>query len=984
VFLIAGCLALSSLGLAQSNPAPAKQLAHGAGQSVKPLVDVPFEVGKVDENGRVILAAPIGTQTTIADIEKISPRAAAEKALAESHKAPPIVKPSPTSLGPEKGPLLLSGNGKAPRIEMETKTQVPVTGISFVAIPPPGPPPPPGVVYVGPVPPDVTMGAGPNQLVVGSNLVIATFDKLGNLLGSSGLNGPGFFKQLAGQFGNFAVPWQVFDPVVHYDEHLKRFWVTAGAVNNSTSQSLVLIALSKSSDATSGWSMASVDMTLDGSSQSGHACDYPKLGYDTQAIYITCNMFNFPIAAGNFQYGKVRIMAKSQFLSGTCCNWYDHWNLPETVQPAIMHRARDSDGEYLADANGEQGGSGDGLDVYHLPDPIGNPSEFDQTSVSVGGYYTPPGAPQPGGPLLDTGDARLQFAVWQGGNLSSGQNSLCTSADTYAACAIFYELNVSGFPSASVVNNWAMQEENVAFYYPAVDENGNSDKIMVFTLSIGGPPGGGGPEAVYVVIPNSQTCTGCAIGLPQGEGGLATVPGALPPYANTGPPPNTRNRWGDYLGAAADPDGHGIWIAGENIDAPTQWAVSVGAFYKTYLPALKISPTSVNFSDTQSSKSWEQDITLTNGGNADLILQSIKLTGSSDYSVSSNTCKEGKASPSSGALEPNQSCVVTVRFKPSGSGQKTATLNICSNVRTPCLVPDAVNLSFNGPVISKVQPNNAPLVGGTVNITGAGLSGSFTFDFGGTPATGVTCWSATSCTMTAPAHAAGSVDVIAKDGSTSSSANPDDRFTYQAPAITKISPAVGPTTGGQEVELTGEGFYPLMIVKFGGATVTWENGGIQTTTVLCPSDTSCPVASPAGTGAVHVTATLSGVTSPETAANLYTYVIFPAVAGVTPAQGPVTGGIPVTVTGTNFSTAPGGTAFQFASLSPTNVSCASSTECMMTAPVRAANAGYLGGNVTATVNGRTSTGFATFSFGTPPSPIKPIKAPPCKGTDCQN
>ena len=118
-------------------------------------------------------------------------------------------------------------------------------------------------------------------------------------------------------------------------------------------------------------------------------------------------------------------------------------------------------------------------------------------------------------------------------------------------------------------------------------------------------------------------------------------------------------------------------------------------------------------------------------------------------------------------------------------------------------------------------------------------------------------------------------------------------------------------------------------------------------------------------------------------ANLYPYVIFPAVAGVTPGQGPVTGGIPVTVASTNFSTAPGGTTFQIGSLSATNVSCASSTECTMTAPVRAANAGYLGGNVTATVNGRTSTNFVTFNFGTPPPPRKPIKPPPCKGIDCQ-
>lgn len=973
LLLIIVLLGWSWPGGAESQPRAARQGAHGRGQAVSPLIDAPFDPGKLDENGRVIQAVSAGTESRMVDAEKISPRAAAEKALAEGHKAPAIEKAAPAAFGGEKFPLQLPPGG-APHVQVETKTQIPIVGINFAAVPTIAPPK--GAVFPGPIPPDITVAAGPNQVIVASNLSINTFDKLGNSLASVGLAGSsGFFKQLASRFGNFASPWLIFDPVVHYDEYLKRFWLTAGALNNSTSQSLVLIALSKGPDATSGWSMISVDMTLDGSSQSGHACDYPKLGYDTQAIYITCNMFNFPLASaggGSFQYGKVRVIAKKQFLSNSSVSWYDQWNLPMTVQPAIMHHAKDSDGEYLVDANGEQGGSGDGLDVYHFPDPINNPSELDQTSVSVGGYYTPPGAPQLGSaPLLDTGDARLQFAIWQDGSLASGQNSLCTDSGTYAACAIYYELNVSGFPSVSVVNNWALQEENVFFYYPSVEENSNGDKIMVYTLSVAGPPGGGGPEALYVVIPNAKTCTGCALGAPQGEGTLpdrATLGG---PYANTGAPPGARNRWGDYQGAAADPDGHGIWIAGEDVASPTQWSIVVGAFYKTYQPEVTISPISVNFSDNEGSKSWEHEITLTNSGNADLILQGIKLTGSADFSISSNTCKEGQPQPAKGALEPNENCVVTVRFKPTSGGQKTASLEICSNVHVPCLAPDTVSLSFNGPLISKIQPNNGPLVGQQVTVAGEGLSDRFTFDFGGAAATGVTCPSSSSCTMVTPAHVAGTVDVTAKSSDVSSSAGPDSRFTYQAPAITKIAPAEGPTIGGQSVQLTGVGFYPLMVVKFGSATVTTNIGGIQTTTLDCASDTSCEVASPAGNGSVHITATLSGDTSPEAAANLYTYAVFPSISALSPYAAPVTGGIPLTVTGANFSTAAGGTTFKFGMLDPTGVSCASSTQCTMTAPRRPAGSSFLKTNVTATVSGHTSIQWVGFDFGTATPPPKP-------------
>ena len=983
LFLIAGCASFSAAGVAQS-AAPAKQLAHGAGQAVKPLVEVSFEVGKLDEKGRVILAAPIETKTVVIDIDKISPRAAAEKALAESHKAPAIAKASPTWLSGPVNPLQPPAQaGQAQKTEMmESKSQKPVEGTSFVAIPSVAPLK--GSVFFGPIPPDITVAAGPNQLVVASNLVVATFDKLGNLLGSSALGGStGFFKQLAPNFGSFGTGWLIFDPVVHFDEYLKRFWLTAGALNNSTSQSLVLIALSHSSDATDGWSLSTVDMTLDGSSSTSHACDYPHLGFDTQAIYITCNMFDFPLGGtgNNFDYGKVRVLAKKQFLSHTCCSWFDQWNLPETVQPAIMHHAKNSDGEYLVDASGESGGSGDGLDVYHFPDPINNPSELDQTSVSVGGYYTPPGAPQPGGaqqgPLIDTGDARLQFAIWQAGNLASGQNSLCTNADTYAACAIYYELNVSGFPNVSVVNNWAMQAEDVAYYYPSAEEDSNSDKIMVFTESIGGPPGGGGPAAEFVVIPNPSTCTGCVIGVASTHSGFLTdTTVGTGPYFNTGGITNGRNRWGDYQGAAADPDGRGIWIAGEDVASPTQWAIAVGSLYKQYAPALTISPTSVNFSDTKSSKSWEHEIKITNSGNADLILGSIKLSGSSDFSISSNTCKEGNPQPSKGALEPNENCEVTVRFKPSSGGEKTAALNICSNVNPICLAPTTVPLSFNGPVISKIKPNNGPLASEQVTVNGDGLSDKFTFEFGGKAATGVNCTSSTTCTMATPAaQDADTVSVIAKSSDVSSSSSPDAKFTYQAPAITKISPAVGPTTGGQSVQLTGVGFYPEMVVKFGNTTVTTNNGGIPTTTVNCPTDTSCSLTSPAGTGSVNITATLAKHTSPSTPSNLYTYAIFPSVSNLQPDSGPVTGGISVTVTGTNFSTAPGGTTFKFGPLEPTNVNC-TSMQCTMTAPTRPAGSSYLKTSVTAAVDGHTSIEWVGFAFGTPPPPVK---VPPGSG-----
>jgi hypothetical protein len=949
-------LVLSSLAFPQAKPPIDRTLARGTGQSAQQAVQVPFEPILRDENGHPI--QPVREQGSAdADVHPLSPNARKEKALADSHKAPIIKKPAPTFLGPGQSALLAahrtSANAQSPASGKPNSSASASSG-SF-----------PALGDDGPFPPDVAMAAGPNEVVLAVNTVVNVYDKLGNQLGSSQFGG--FYKKL-GVIASSS--WKIFDPVVHYDEYIQRFWLVTAAFDAATQQSNILVALSNSPDAESGWSLFTVNMGLDANSPSGHWCDFPQFGFDTQAIYFSCDMFSFPPASGSFQYGKVRIMSKSQFQKNTCCNWYDQWKLPWVVQPAIMRHAKVSDGEYLVDAasnndsDSQTGGgdSGDTLDVWHFPDPLGNPSEMDQTTVSISGYYTPPSATQPGPNLIDTGDARLLSAVWQDGHLSTTQTTLCGSN----ACAAFYEMDVSSFPSVSVVNDWAQQLAGIDYYFPSVDENANSDKMFIFTTSAGDQFA----SAAYEGIPNFKKCLHC-VGAPEG-----LLAGGTAQYSNfdgTG-----RNRWGDYLSGSGDPDGVGVWIAGEFVSGTNQWSAQFGNFYNTYEPKLSVSPTSIDFSDTSSGSSLDRDVTVTNTGNADLTINSVTLSGSSEFSISFNNCRTGGTLPA-GTLEAKQSCTVKVALNPAGGGEQKATLSICSSVTTPCLVPTTVALSFNGPVISKIVPNNGPLVGGAVTVSGDALSDKFTFSFGSKPATGVSCPTATTCTMTAPAEGAGSVDVVAKSGALSTAISPSDRFTYQAPAITKIDPAIGPTTGGQSVALTGVGFYPLMVVKFGSTTATTTNGGIVTTTVSCPSDTSCFVGSPAGTGTVHITATLSGVTSTASAADLYTYAIFPSIGSLSAYSGPVTGGISVTITGTNFSTAPGGTIIKFGSLDPTGVTCASSTQCTVTAPARAAGSGFLVTPVTATVNGHTSLGSVNFSFGTrPPPPPKP----PCKGTGC--
>jgi glycosyl hydrolase family 16/IPT/TIG domain-containing protein len=68
------------------------------------------------------------------------------------------------------------------------------------------------------------------------------------------------------------------------------------------------------------------------------------------------------------------------------------------------------------------------------------------------------------------------------------------------------------------------------------------------------------------------------------------------------------------------------------------------------------------------------------------------------------------------------------------------------------------------PTVSAISPNTGTANGGTaVTVTGTGFLLGAAVTFGGTAATGVTVVSSTSITATAPAHAAGAVDVVVKN-----------------------------------------------------------------------------------------------------------------------------------------------------------------------------------------------------------------------------
>ncbi|WP_396626261.1 IPT/TIG domain-containing protein [Luteitalea sp.] len=121
------------------------------------------------------------------------------------------------------------------------------------------------------------------------------------------------------------------------------------------------------------------------------------------------------------------------------------------------------------------------------------------------------------------------------------------------------------------------------------------------------------------------------------------------------------------------------------------------------------------------------------------------------------------------------------------------------------------------PAVTAVTPSNGPSSGGTqVVVSGSGFLTGATVAFGGTAAT-VVGQTSTSITVLTPAASAATValSVTNPDGGVATRAS---AFTYvspNGPTVTSFAPAIGPTSGGTDVVITGTNFQNGVVVRFG-------------------------------------------------------------------------------------------------------------------------------------------------------------------------
>ena len=260
---------------------------------------------------------------------------------------------------------------------------------------------------------------------------------------------------------------------------------------------------------------------------------------------------------------------------------------------------------------------------------------------------------------------------------------------------------------------------------------------------------------------------------------------------------------------------------------------------------------------------------------------------------------------------------------------------------------------YAAPVITKVTPNTAPLLGRAgVVITGTHLTApTLVVTIGGKHAT-ITAHSTTSLTVTAPTNTGGakSVEVSTVGGSTTKAG----AFTYYgAPTVTSVTPNVGPTSGRSTVAIHGSALTaPTLSVSVGGVPATITAHSTATLTVTVPAHTP---------GSYTVTVHTIGGTSNST--KTFTYYAAPSITKITPNASPLAGRAGVVITGSDL-TAP--TLFVTIGGKHATITAHTATSLTVTAPTNTAGAK----SVEVSTVGGSTTKAGSFTYYAAPSITK--------------
>jgi hypothetical protein len=348
------------------------------------------------------------------------------------------------------------------------------------------------------------------------------------------------------------------DPRCWYDTSTKTWFAIVLFLNDTSTASDLLIAVSQTSDPTGLWNEYAVNTTDTG----GNGCpcfgDQPRIGIDQTNLYVTDDEFS--ITGPQFDGSEVWAFDKAQLVAGAATvNFarFQHLQTNNNVAPQPALSTGNPAAEYFLSSLDFSGTGDTRIGVWAMTNRAlggGPPPTLTSIVINSEGYANPPPAPQKGAKsTLDSGDDRMQQVEYVGGSVWGELTTAIKPAgdSTVRAGGAWFQvqptLGVSGITGATIARQGYLAAKGQYEIYPAVQPDAAGNAAVVFTLTSTGRF----PSAAYATL----KATGSQFGP------------AVVAAAGTGPYDKLATRWGDYSFAVPDTSSHAAWLATEYVPA---------------------------------------------------------------------------------------------------------------------------------------------------------------------------------------------------------------------------------------------------------------------------------------------------------------------------------------------------------------------------------------------------------------------------------
>jgi len=401
-------------------------------------------------------------------------------------------------------------------------------------------------------PPDQGLCAGNGFVVDMVNSAYTVYRPNGTLVaGPFNINGP--FDEGLTQFTS--------DPRCYYDATTNTWFATilfisGGGIGNT---SHLDIAVNNSGDPTNPWT----DYQIDTTDPKGNGCpcfgDQPRLGIDSQNLYVTTDEFS--INGPQFNGPQIYAFSKKDLVALKPTVHFVHFGnlsiggaVPLAPQPALTTGSPSA--EYFLGSLDPNGTFDQRIGLWAMTNTsavsTGGTPKLSSVVLTSEAYGVPPNAQQRGTTsLLTTDDDRMQQTQFINGSIwGEVSTALTIPGDSAERAGAAWFRVVPRLSGSKLVGGTILQQGYVAvtgryFIYPALQVAPNGAAAMVGTLSGSDLY----PSAAYTTLAPGASAFG-----PVHVAAIGTTN-----YDPTG------QRWGDYSWAVIDPSGTSFWLATEYI-----------------------------------------------------------------------------------------------------------------------------------------------------------------------------------------------------------------------------------------------------------------------------------------------------------------------------------------------------------------------------------------------------------------------------------